>query len=977
MDSIFLLFEKVETKHGWPLVSHALAYVTAAKSGVSETELEDLISLDDKVLDDIYQYHLPPVRRIPPLLWTRVRSDLPGYLSDSEADGVSVINWYHRQFRDAAKDRYFKSDVEDLYFHSLMSDFFLGKYGGGIPKAFKFTEIQKHRFNLASKDSEADRQIPAMPLVFLTKDGKISRYNLRKFGELPYHLVRCRQFEDLYVNVLFNYQWLYAKMSACPLQTVLSDFEDACAHMTDKQKNEKREITLVADSLRLGGAILGQYPDMLAPQLVGRLLSEMDNNANIRSLLRQCDEEGLHHNALVPTYHCMHTPGGPLKFSLEGHPFAVFSFKLTSDFRYIVSVSNKFITWDVSTSDLARQVHPGVEGLMMDLQISPDNRFVAAFTNNSQTILLNTLVSEFVIIDNPLETDENVQGICLLDNTLVVYGHTTWVNFDTAGKQQEKRKTLREEPVLSIAMKTKSDFSIIHWSGDMRKPGMCVVTYNDDKVGQVLEFHSVIGLNKAQSKCWVCPEPDCNDISMFVYRNDCWWREKDYPKNPYPLLMLEVSPEEKYVVGTYMTGFLLWNIEVIQNSNTGEGCTTLKLPSGIRNVATKMNKSSSCVLSAGQTYAVAGIRKELYIWSVESGELVKCLDAHFSRIIDIQPLTAGNWNSVITSSIDRTVKVWNINYIFEQVHHIDRHELPIDSATVSTDAGIAVLVTRNCIGIWDILTGKLKTKLADSQLGAIVTHAVVTDNGEYIIAAESGNVLYWKVKEETVIFKEEQKDILQIMLYDDKRKTMIISKHKKSAIGEQRALCIARTVPQGKQLFEFEFTYKQFKNIVLTSDEQYFVSYGYDAMKNTLFVHHAETGEFLHKILVKYPNFKEVIMICGLPDKPWQVALIDQDKGNIMDIKNKRYMRAIPAWGGACSSDGRFGLYAPARGGLDLLDLRHGTVLRTLIPKIAEGIFNVICKFNATNEYVLYYHSGRKTLRIFRVKDGAMIANYR
>ena len=76
---------------------------------------------------------------------------------------------------------------------------------------------------------------------------------------------------------------------------------------------------LVADSLRLGGAILGQYPDMLAPQLVGRLLSEMDNNKNISGLLRQCDEEGLLQNALVPTYHCMHTPGGPLKYSLEGH----------------------------------------------------------------------------------------------------------------------------------------------------------------------------------------------------------------------------------------------------------------------------------------------------------------------------------------------------------------------------------------------------------------------------------------------------------------------------------------------------------------------------------------------------------------------------------------------------------------------------------------------------------------------------------
>ena len=37
-----------------------------------------------------------------------------------------------------------------------------------------------------------------------------------------------------------------------------------------------------------------------------------------------------------------------------------------------------------------------------------------------------------------------------------------------------------------------------------------------------------------------------------------------------------------------------------------------------------------------------------------------------------------------------------------------------------------MVVTRTCIGIWDILTGKLKTKLAESVLGAIVTHALVT-----------------------------------------------------------------------------------------------------------------------------------------------------------------------------------------------------------------------------------------------------------
>ena len=161
---------------------------------------------------------------------------------------------------------------------------------------------------------------------------------------------------------------------------------------------------------------------------------------------------------------------------------------------------------------------------------------------------------------------------------------------------------------------------------------------------------------------------------MYEFRHGCWYREKDYPKNPYPLLQLSLSTNEGYVIGTHRVGFELWNIQVCNTSTTGEGCTSLKLPPGVRNIATKMNKAMPCVLSAHQKYAITGIRKELYIWSVDSGELVKTLDAHFGRIIDLQPLTIGSWNCVITSSIDRTVKVWNINYIFEQVHHIDRHE---------------------------------------------------------------------------------------------------------------------------------------------------------------------------------------------------------------------------------------------------------------------------------------------------------------
>ncbi|GBP66179.1 NACHT domain- and WD repeat-containing protein 1 [Eumeta japonica] len=296
MDSIMMLFERIEKQHGRLLVFHALAYITAARSGLSETELEDLISLDDKVLDDVYQYHLPPVRRIPPLLWTRqekllikmykyrkndiviqdkakfsigtswiwsrtsiesrsrigsesklaklelthveverkrlmIRNDLPNYLSEREADGVSVMNWYHRQFRDTARERYFKNMNMAIYFHSMIADYYLGIWGGGTPKPFKYTEIQRHRFNLADKEGVADRKVPVQPLVFTSADGANKRYNLRKFGELTFHLVRSKRFADLYAEVLFNYEWLHAKLNCCPLQAMLADFEDAKLHV--------------------------------------------------------------------------------------------------------------------------------------------------------------------------------------------------------------------------------------------------------------------------------------------------------------------------------------------------------------------------------------------------------------------------------------------------------------------------------------------------------------------------------------------------------------------------------------------------------------------------------------------------------------------------------------------------------------------------------------------------------------------------
>lgn len=70
------------------------------------------------------------------------------------------------------------------YFHSSIADYYLGIWGGGNPKPFKYTEIQRHRFNLQNKEGSADRKVPVQPLVFYSKEGTATRYNLRKVSQI-------------------------------------------------------------------------------------------------------------------------------------------------------------------------------------------------------------------------------------------------------------------------------------------------------------------------------------------------------------------------------------------------------------------------------------------------------------------------------------------------------------------------------------------------------------------------------------------------------------------------------------------------------------------------------------------------------------------------------------------------------------------------------------------------------------------------
>ena len=294
------LFEAMETKFGKPIVQHSLSYLTASRHGLSEVELEHLMSLDDKLLNQVYKFWRPPVRRIPPLLWTRVRAEVSSYIVERSADDILVLSWYHRQFIEATKEKYLKDIHFSNMIHSNMVDYFIGRWGGGKAKPFEYTEHQKKRFNLTDIHSEADRKVPLQPYIITSNKGsqKELRINKRKLFELPFHLYKCKQFDALKQEIFFNFEWLYATLKGSSAMTILDEFE--VFMKADKQMKKDGNMKTLLANLTLIQPYISKIPESLPYELVGRLSKYISQSPLMKFLVRQCDTVGVQYCPIVP-----------------------------------------------------------------------------------------------------------------------------------------------------------------------------------------------------------------------------------------------------------------------------------------------------------------------------------------------------------------------------------------------------------------------------------------------------------------------------------------------------------------------------------------------------------------------------------------------------------------------------------------------------------------------------------------------------
>ncbi len=215
---LFALFER---DHGHLLFSRSVIYMSSFANGISESEIEDILSLDDDVLYSIFEFHAPPVRKLPVALWARIKNDLSGYMVQKEIEDSRVIYWYHRRFIEVAQEHYVNLLDKEVFMNVI--DFF-NETWKHKPKPYKFNEYVAKKNKIKDNDQlAAVRDTSFQPTIFTDCNGNI-RFNTRKIHEFPQFITKLKKGAGSTLaaeNIYYNYQFLTGMMAFTDTDTII------------------------------------------------------------------------------------------------------------------------------------------------------------------------------------------------------------------------------------------------------------------------------------------------------------------------------------------------------------------------------------------------------------------------------------------------------------------------------------------------------------------------------------------------------------------------------------------------------------------------------------------------------------------------------------------------------------------------------------------------------------------------------------
>ncbi|KAL5016768.1 hypothetical protein ScPMuIL_006357 [Solemya velum] len=744
-DALEQLLEQLEVKHGKEIFRHAMGYVVASVTGLSDCEMEDVLSLDDSVLDSISPNALVTIRRIPPAIWLTIKEDMETFIVQREVDEVIVNCIIQRDIVQAIQRRYLQGDTFEQKLHSVLADYFLGIW------AEKEKPIDGHA-KTENKMQTAPRYVLSQPLTF-QDDVPTVRFNCRKYDQVPRHMFLARRLEELDNLVLFNYEWLYNKTKALSLQDILDDLS----------LNPGIEVNLVEGTLRMAEDYIRADIDDMVSELIGRLLPYYSTYPKIRALINQCDTDGLKQCPFIPNFPYQQVPGTSLRQSLVT-PEPIDSFLVSDDGNYLLTKEKTSCYVNIHDISLGTHVN-SIFASDGDLYVTPNGlNFVIVDHETEKTIKIHDSASGMfrgqLIVMNQIELKSkqkyHVGPVCLTNDRICFIVTTDNSYLCVAGMQEC-------EILQIVKLDGKSNACTITPEGNFLfcNSNEYMFTYdilNLQHIGTVptdCRPTSVIVTNDGQRVYVSCKTKllvfylNRGSIEL-AYRTDV----KQFLQDD-EIVEMKASPVDNMVLLRGKNNLLVYN-------RYKEGmCATFPRPPSVPNEFKPPNRHpielyyTQADFSSDGNRVIGTIFNSIYIWEIATRCLLTKI---WAPIGVIQRLRILQDDSIMTNNKNsKDVQVWNTNQSANNIALPDRMGGAIADALTTVDIRHTFLRFKDSdeIGVVDMRTGVVEKLL--NHRSKVIDFAI-TPTGSHLLVSlktrkKNGCAQVWNVTNKTTVFE--------------------------------------------------------------------------------------------------------------------------------------------------------------------------------------------------------------------------------
>lgn len=203
---VLQLFQSLQNEFGTCLTRRAFALITFSVDGITDTEMQDILSTFDDVMTEVFQYSTLETRRLPYHVWIRLRGAIDDLLAQQQN---GCLRWYHRQIREVLYTCF--AEVEQQEVHAAMGQYF--------SSALNEVLLQERKI------SDQPMLLSSIPVWF-----DQCRINYRRCIEAGVHLIESELFEQA-IDELCTLDNICAHAKTRNLQQTLTNLVQLCERL--------------------------------------------------------------------------------------------------------------------------------------------------------------------------------------------------------------------------------------------------------------------------------------------------------------------------------------------------------------------------------------------------------------------------------------------------------------------------------------------------------------------------------------------------------------------------------------------------------------------------------------------------------------------------------------------------------------------------------------------------------------------------